>query len=167
MNVKLTRLLTPCILILTFVFAASAFAGSGKKDLMKNYKLTKCGTVVHIKSRLEWAPDPGYSMTYDKALKYVQKLNACDHKDWRLPSIKQVRKLYDGSVQAKCIGKSCHKGELFHVHPNLKLGQCCPWTRSKQGNDRIQSLNFTTGNEGATNRKSLGRVLAVRQYEKK
>ena len=158
-------------LILTVLFALVLFAAAQAKEVKSNvakgYKLTKCGTVVHVKSGLEWAPDPGNSMSWAKARKYVGKLDLCGHKDWKMPKITEIRQIYDEGITTDCKGKACHKGESFHIHKGLKLGQCCPWTCSKDSDGNVQCLNFSTGNEGGMMENSPQRVLAVRKYKGK
>ncbi len=153
--------------IFTLALAASAQAGKVKSKVNKAYKLTKCGTVIHIKSGLEWAPDPGYSMNWGKAKKYARDLKRCGHKDWKLPRKSQIYRIYDEGFDSPCRGKSCHKGESFHIHKKLKLGDCCPWTLKKDEDGRITCLNFSTGNEGGMPKSSPQRVLAVRRHKKK
>ena len=101
-------------------------------------------------------------MSWDQAKSYAKRLALGGHKDWRLPTMDELRGLYDGSLTSPCKGSACHTGEEFHVHEALQLGAASPWS-SEIEDGIVNLLHLTLGNEGGVPPTSKRRVLAVRK----
>lgn len=59
----------------------------------RNYKENGNGTVTDLTTRLMWLKDPGEKMTYSKAVQGASKCRVGGHRDWRLPTIKELYSL--------------------------------------------------------------------------
>lgn len=78
-------------------------------------KLSKDGVITDPRTNLEWATDPGRIMTWDEANQYAQGLSLAGG-GWRLPSLEELRTLYDMSCDGHII------------HSAFNLGDCWVWS---------------------------------------
>lgn len=62
-----------------------------------NYRDNKNGTVSDLVTGLMWTQDPGEKVSYEYAVKNASKCRVGGHKDWRLPTIKELYSLIDFS----------------------------------------------------------------------
>ncbi len=95
------------------------------------------GTVTDNRTGLMWATkDNGSPINWPSALYYCQKFNAGGHTDWRLPTIAELKSLYDPSVS---------NPNGYHL-PRLIVtsAQSC-WASETRGN-KAARFNFTFGN---------------------
>jgi hypothetical protein len=64
--------------------------------LVIRFTSNKDGVITDSKTGLQWAPDPGQSMTWDQATQYAQNLRLGGFSDWRLPTRAELRELGTG-----------------------------------------------------------------------
>jgi hypothetical protein len=94
------------------------------------------GTVTDNRTGLMWATkDNGSPINWPSALYYCQKLTAGGHTDWRLPTIAELRSLYD--PEAVNSG-GYHMTKLIDT-----TAQSC-WASETRGNQAAR-FNFTHG----------------------
>jgi hypothetical protein len=58
-----------------------------------SYKDNRDGTVTDLNTGLMWQGDPGKKMTFKQALSGAAKCKLAEHRDWRLPTIKELYSL--------------------------------------------------------------------------
>ncbi len=61
------------------------------------YRNNKNGTVSDLNTGLMWTQDPGKKMSYADAVENAAKCRVGGHRDWRLPTIKELYSLIDFS----------------------------------------------------------------------
>jgi formylglycine-generating enzyme required for sulfatase activity len=72
---------------------------------------------------LMWAKrDNGSPVTPYQASTYCQSLDLAGHSDWRLPTIAELRGIYDPDANVPCIGLTCH------INPNLPPSASSMWS---------------------------------------
>lgn len=70
-------------------------------DEMKatRFKDSGNGTVTDGLTGLVWAKAPADDMAWQDALKYCEDLRLAGHEDWRLPTVEELRSLFDWSLE--------------------------------------------------------------------
>ena len=98
------------------------------------------GTVTDKATGLMWAAsDNGGPMDWYTAQQYCATYRGGGHSDWRMPTIPELRSLFDSSV-------SGHSG--CHLTPLITLTSCAPW--SSETVDSSSALYFEfEGSDGA------------------
>lgn len=57
----------------------------------------KSGLIIDTQTGLMWAPAPDRDVDWNQADAYVRSLDAGGYKDWRLPTLAELRTIYDSS----------------------------------------------------------------------
>lgn len=83
------------------------------KPVNARFRLNHCGSVTDIKTGLEWIPDPGKKMMYKSAEVYAESIDICGQDDWRLPTIHELKTVFDKNQSTQCWGKGCEYKILF------------------------------------------------------
>jgi hypothetical protein len=91
---------------------------------------SKDGVIIDNKTGLQWAPDPGQSMTWDQAMQYAQNLRLGGFSDWRLPTRVELRELGKG-------GKD----------PAFKLNGDWGWSSELRASSSAWAFDFSSGQE--------------------
>jgi hypothetical protein len=95
------------------------------------------GTVTDNRTGLMWATkDNGSPINWPSALYYCQKFNAGGHTDWRLPTIAELKSLYDPGVANQ-------NGYYLPILISTSAQSC--WASETRGN-KAARFNFTFGN---------------------
>lgn len=117
-----------------------------KRSLLR---VSKEGVITDPVTNLEWAPDPGNQMSWNQATQYVQSLSLAGG-GWRLPTIQELRTIYDISCDNTI------------AHPAFNFGWRFAWLSRGDGASGTSVFNFDNGKEVSGYSDFIGRVLAVR-----
>ena len=99
------------------------------------------GTVVDTKTGLMWAAkDNDEDISWGDAKVYCENYRGGGYTDWRLPTIDEVRGLYDTSksYEPKLTATNVHLPKL------IEITTCCLWI-SEKGGSRVNGFRFTDG----------------------
>ena len=142
---SLMKGLWACLLLLSFV--SVLHAADDTRFTLKD------GVIDDSKLGLQWVPAPDRAMNYDEALEYAGNLSLAGV-GWRLPTIAELKSLYDKSKPGGADPKFAVSGKW--VWSSEQEG---PWWKHRL------LFNFSAGNEGVSEPGSSDgseRVLAVR-----
>jgi hypothetical protein len=78
-----------------------------------SYKDNGDGTITDQVTGLMWTKDPGGKMTFDDAVKNASKCRTGGHKDWRLPTIKELYSL----INFTGMDPNVHSEDTSHLTP--------------------------------------------------
>lgn len=96
------------------------------------------GTVTDTKTGLMWAvKDNGEPINWTNARSYCQSYNGGGHKDWRMPTLAELKSLYDPEIK----NKSGH-----HIPKIIDTTAESCWS-SDTGGGKAARFNFTYGQE--------------------
>ncbi len=113
------------------------------------------GTVTDLSTGLEWQQTEARPMTWQQALAYCERLELAGHRDWRLPSIRELQTLVDPRLQEPALDSKVFPG----CRPE-------PYWSSTTRSDRpafAWTMDFSTGLEyGGGYKTRLYSVRAVR-----
>jgi hypothetical protein len=113
------------------------------------------GTILDTRTGLIWLQLPSErKMTWEESLKYCVELRVNDHKDWRLPNIKELRSLSDDQIIRPSIDR-----KFFP-----KVGSDLFWSSTTQSNrpERAWYMDFSTGLVTYSDKSDALYVLALR-----
>ena len=99
------------------------------------------GTVADTQANLTWAArDNGHDLNWESAKAYCESFSAGGHTDWRLPTVGELRSLYDpaDSRIARC--DSDPKSWRIHIAPAVDLS--CYWVWSSETPDSTSAVYF-------------------------
>ncbi len=97
-------------------------------------------TVVDGDTGLRWIRVSGESRSWDEAKAWCETLTTEGRGPWRLPSIDELRGLYDESETQDCNGE-----QPCRVQPVIELGGPWFWSGSSAGVGRRYYLDFRFG----------------------
>ena len=102
----------------------------------RRFVMNPDGTVSDPSTRLMWAPAPKDSMHFDDAKEYVHSLRLGDYRDWRLPTIKELKTLFEEGVSERNIDDAFNT--CGHVWSNVEYFDEIPlaWTYNYCCNSR-------------------------------
>jgi hypothetical protein len=127
-------------------------------------------TITDTKSDLMWLKQDSYQHTghwlnWFEAFKYVKELNEkgfANHRDWQVPTIKELQTLYEPhKLNSRQVGSEMN----IHIDPIFaKKGSGSHWAAEANGNYNAFGVVFNTGNRFNSSKKNRGRkvVRAVR-----
>jgi hypothetical protein len=130
-------------LIVIPVIAADRFVNNGD------------GTVTDTKTGLMWsAKDNGIHINWTNARSYCQSYSGGDHKDWRMPTLAELKTLYEPVIQTD-------RG--YHITSSVGITAESCWASETRGTEAAR-FNFTYGQEYwlRQSHSGAGRVLPVR-----
>ena len=130
-------------LIVIPVIAADRFVNNGD------------GTVTDTKTGLMWsAKDNGTHISWTKARSYCQSYSGGDHTDWRMPTLAELKTLYDPVIQ---------NDRGYHITPLVSTTAESCWASETRDNEAAR-FNFTYGQEYwlRQSHTGAGRALPVR-----
>ncbi len=113
------------------------------------------GTITDTKTGLMWAAmDNGSPINWSDALSYCQKYSGGGHTDWRMPTLAELKSLYDTGSKNK-------RG--YHVNKLIETSAQSLWASETRGFEAAR-FNFTYGKEYWLRQSYSGptRVLPVR-----
>lgn len=87
-----------------------------------------------VRGALMWARrDNGSFVTWHNAEAYCGGLSLCGHDDWRLPTIQELKTLYDASATTR-----------YQVVSGIALTGCCPWSSTMDGSLNAWFIDFSS-----------------------
>lgn len=135
----------------------------------KRYIVSSCGSIQDIRTGLEWYIGADRNVTWYEAQEWTSGLNNCGG-SWRMPTIEEIRTLYNPSVKAG-IGYYT-EGRYFpaHIDPvfNAIGGGSWVWANQQVGTENAHSFNLNQGKVveySATNTSYSTRAFAVRSLK--
>jgi hypothetical protein len=132
------------------------FEEDGFEKLVKSIQ-TQVRPRVHLdpETKLMWTiEDNGRDINWHEANEYAKKLRLGGYSDWRLPTIKELEKLYDPK-----------ESERKNIRKPFRLTNWWVWSSTMEGSDSAWGFSFYSGER---NRARLGasgvpRALCVRR----
>ena len=101
------------------------------------------GTVLDTHTDLMWAAkDNGYDISWVHAKFYCENYRGGGHKDWRMPTLKELESLYD---PAKSRAAPCHGGNSIHVATELIDISCFIFWTSQTSDAEVAIFDFGPG----------------------
>lgn len=120
------------------------------------------GTVTDTKTDLMWAAkDNGSAIGWDDAQKYCKNFRGGGHSDWRMPTMAELRGLYDQYYTQPAGAYSAH------LTPRISLGCIWIWSSETAGSSEAHLFSFDLG-MGDTLERSYSKfphALAVRSRD--
>lgn len=109
------------------------------------------GTVSDLNTGLMWKKDEGPDLNWEEALKYCQDLDLGGHKDWRLPTIREIGSIMDLSFK----DNGWFPKQFFPGTKTAPLGFY--WSSTTYGDTFGWGVNFQFGYDGYYAGKKEGR----------
>lgn len=144
--------------------SGQAVSPTGKSDLPISFMTDNGdGTVTDTRTRLMWVQkdslvDLGKYLDWKQAREYVRGLRTGGHDDWRLPTIAELKTIYDDSYD---IANGITPSLILHYNPLFAAngaGWC--WS-SEEKKGFVQRLSFNAGNSTLISR-DYGENMGVR-----
>ncbi|MCA1558116.1 MAG: DUF1566 domain-containing protein [Acidobacteria bacterium] len=131
------------------------------------YSSNSCGSIKDTRTGLEWYVGPDRNVTWHEAQQWITTLAECGG-GWRMPSIDEVRALYNPSASA---GTGFYlNGRYYpaHIDPafNRIGGGSWVWSGERAGADEARAFNLNQGiavTYSTMNTYYATRAFAVRQ----
>jgi len=125
------------------------------------------GAVRDTTTSLEWSQkDNGADVDFNGAKKFCEDLALAGHDDWRLPTLDELKGLYDEKVEAPPTYQYRGKPYPLRMDPSFELTAPGIWSSSLRYENRpvAWSFFFSSGRELVTppNASNYQRALCVR-----
>ncbi|WP_263415230.1 Lcl C-terminal domain-containing protein [Terriglobus albidus] len=125
------------VLILFFVITVVAKAHSSMQGKNSAEETLARGYWIDPATGLTWtAKDNGNDITWGNAVKYCQDLRLAGYSDWRLPTIEELEKIYDGSGFTAPHSKGSTLALAGKAKGGLLLTGAREWSNSRVLDDR-------------------------------
>ena len=118
------------------------------------------GTISDLNLNLMWTKsDNGEALIWPDAYNYCNDLTLAGYDDWHLPTIAEMRSLYDKDISVE---PSCNLDWTNHLPEVFKLSCCCFWS-ARYYQKKGTYFNFANGESLAVSVfHSFERIMAVR-----
>lgn len=132
----------------------------------KPYAVTGCGSIQDAGTNLEWFVGPDRNTNWYDAQQWTASLPSCGG-GWRMPTIEEIRTLYNPSVRAGVGYYTDGKYFPAHINPVFAAigGGSWVWTDQQVGAGNARSFNLNQGKAvdyADTNTTYSTRAFAVR-----
>lgn len=121
-----------CLSVITVICGAQSPAND-RADAQE----TQARYWIDPSTGLMWtAEDNGNDITWGKAIKYCQNLSLAGYSDWRLPSVDELERIYDGSGFTAPHPKDVIPGLAGRAKGGLLLTGAREWSSTRVLDDR-------------------------------
>lgn len=152
------------ILSIIFLFFGSVYAEKRSAD--GRYIDLGNGVIKDTKTEMMWTQkdsyvDLGHSLSWNESNDYVNELSFGGYSDWRLPTISELKTIYEPSKSNKDIfGGTVKLDQIF-----AERGTYSYWSSDTEGSCCARAMTFDYGNVSKHHRDFSGSygVRAVRQ----
>ena len=121
----------------------------------KSYRPFAEGILQDVQTSLLWtAQDNGQDVTWEEAGKYCKSLELGGFTDWRLPTIEELKTIFDPAAEKE-----------YKTPEGIDMSDCCVWSDTRGTGKTASNLNFIDG-QAYTSRLSDSyflRALCVRE----
>jgi hypothetical protein len=119
---------------------------SPRPEGSSRFRATECGLIVDNVTRLEWYVGPDADITWPNAMRWIDGLHACD-KTWTVPSIGQLRSLFDQRFVAGTGYFTRDRYWPAHIDPIFSGigGGSWVWARGPSRGDQARAFNYNQG----------------------
>ena len=159
MKNKRTTRATTALFLMIFSLICFSTTPLSAQEAKKRFIVQKDGTIQDTKTGLHWAEkDNGSDITWGKAKAYCEAYSAGGHKDWRMPTTKELATLYGNSGKNT---KNETPESIDVITPNLSITAPYVWSSEKRTDNKSLTFNFTYGTikrlyrASGTNRRAL------------
>jgi hypothetical protein len=122
---------------MVFVSLVGAFSGIAAEEIgnKSRFVASSDGTVLDRETGLMWAAtDNGEDINWADAVSYCDAFQGGGHTDWRLPTEKELKTIFDPNSEKK-----------FKTNQFITLTACCPWSGDSRGKKRAVGIIFIIG----------------------
>ena len=131
------------MLIFLSVITAICSAQSPPNDRADAQETQARGYWIDPSTGLIWtAKDNGNDITWGKAMKYCRKLRLAGYSDWRLPSVDELERIYDGSGFTAPHPKDVIPILAGRANGGLLLTGAREWSSNRVLDDRGHNTGF-------------------------
>jgi len=121
--------------------------GSGQQAASDRFIDNKDGTITDVTTGLMWAAkDNGVDIMWDDAKKFCESSRVGGHADWRMPTVEELRKLYDRSSMLQ---PQCQDDVQMYITPLIPLSCMCVWSSELKDQSLARDFNFVLGTDTA------------------
>jgi len=133
------------------------------RENQNRYTVTSCGSIQDTRTNLEWFVGPDRNTTWHEARQWATGLQTCGG-GWRLPSLEEIRTLYDPSLYAGTGYYTRGQHWPAHMDPvfNRIGGGSWIWSDQQTGDGNARSFNMNQGK--AVEYSALDAVFSTRAF---
>jgi len=153
-------------LVLSIVFLLSSYVCAEKRSADGRYIDLGSGVIKDTITGMMWTQkdsyvDLGHSLSWNESNDYVNELSTGGYSDWRLPTIAELKTLYEPSK----LNKDIFGGKIKLDPIFAKRGPYSYWSSDTEGSCCARAMKFDYGNVRKHHRDFSGSfgVRAVRQ----
>jgi hypothetical protein len=133
---KRLKWITGIMAALLFIGGAVSFIGHNTKDheLLDDRFITyNNGTVLDTSTGLMWAAsDNGSAAAWKEAKEYCENHNAGGYTDWRMPTVEELKSLYDGNEPGYRPECAVYDWKVY-LTDKIHLSGASPWASADHG----------------------------------
>ena len=153
-------------LVLSIVFLLSSYVCAEKRSADGRYIDLGSGVIKDTITGMMWTQkdsyvDLGHSLSWNESNDYVNELSTGGYSDWRLPTIAELKTIYEPSK----LNKDIFGGKIKLDPIFAKRGPYSYWSSDTEGSCCARAMKFDYGNVRKHHRDFSGSfgVRAVRQ----
>ncbi len=159
MKNKPTNPMTTALCLVSFLFICFSTTPISAQEAKNRFTILSDGTIHDTKTGLTWAnKDNGSNITWGKAKTYCESYSAGGHKNWRMPTAKELATLYGNRNKNT---KNADSNTINIITPTISITAPFVWSSEKRTDNKAITFNFTYGTikrlyrASGTNRRAL------------
>lgn len=146
-------LFIPLISVLLLFLSFPSEALKGKRSADDRYVDNGNGTITDTKTDLMWTKKDSYAdlrecLDWNASKSYVSRLNTGGHSNWRLPTIQELKRIYEESKKIDSGVKALGIFGIYDVHLDSVFasgGAIWHWSSETAGSCCARFVNFSYG----------------------